>query len=466
MWADPYNEQLCCIASSKAWQLYGKEGYIGPKYPVNSGELYGEGSIGYFLRDGIHYLGRQDWMHYIAFLQSKTRLNQKEYEKDTNLNGITYISPNLFDKDSQNIQTTKYMTDNGWAYSSGDKRLGTTHPIYVEKGKTYRFPSFENVYGKSNSRWVVYVNGIEDLTIIGGSQGVLDNGFIIWTSTQDGYIVANLNIQEKESFMFCEETVFPSYYLPYGIIKEEKIKQYDSSDLLFHKTIVFNGDSIFAASSDIPKELGGWFGRLQHDYQVYGKNYAIGGGTITAQIYNESGDALYWISSNIDTIYEDYPNLDYIIFEGGINDAYRLGEFNKEKTPERFGSWAENNYNGTYDNTTFCGAVEYMFYKACIYWPNAKKGFVIPMKMGFGGEANNAKMYFDEIEKIAQKWHIPVLNLWEKTDVDPENTAYYDPDMTRDENVNIRHFYLDEIHPSSYGYEKLYYLIVEWIKSL
>ena len=68
-WADPYAEQLSCLAASPAWEVLAKEGYIGPKNPASIGSAFLEGSVGYQLRDGIHFLSRNDWLCYMAFMK-------------------------------------------------------------------------------------------------------------------------------------------------------------------------------------------------------------------------------------------------------------------------------------------------------------------------------------------------------------------------------------------------------------
>lgn len=68
-WADPYSEQLSCIGASPAWRLLGKKGFIGKEEPVNVGESFNEGDISYYLRDGSHYLSRQDWLKYMEFFK-------------------------------------------------------------------------------------------------------------------------------------------------------------------------------------------------------------------------------------------------------------------------------------------------------------------------------------------------------------------------------------------------------------
>ena len=70
-WAGPSHEFLSCVAASEAWKIQGVEGFITPdRYPV-PGEALHEGSIGYHLRSGKHYLSREDWNRYMDFLDGK-----------------------------------------------------------------------------------------------------------------------------------------------------------------------------------------------------------------------------------------------------------------------------------------------------------------------------------------------------------------------------------------------------------
>ena len=68
-WADPYAEQLCCVAASPAWKLAGVPGFVGEERPAAVGESWLDGHIGYFLRDGIHFLGRGDWLQHMAYIK-------------------------------------------------------------------------------------------------------------------------------------------------------------------------------------------------------------------------------------------------------------------------------------------------------------------------------------------------------------------------------------------------------------
>ncbi len=68
-WADPYSEQLSCIAASPAWEIFGKQGFVGQTSPAKSGDNFDKGCIGYHLRKGVHFLSRTDWCVYIDYFK-------------------------------------------------------------------------------------------------------------------------------------------------------------------------------------------------------------------------------------------------------------------------------------------------------------------------------------------------------------------------------------------------------------
>ena len=68
-WADPYSEQLNCVASTPAWEINGKKGFVGPETFAKVGDDFSEGSISFHYRDGVHFLGRGDWLSYMAFVK-------------------------------------------------------------------------------------------------------------------------------------------------------------------------------------------------------------------------------------------------------------------------------------------------------------------------------------------------------------------------------------------------------------
>lgn len=383
---------------------------------------------------------------------------------------IVKKSANMFDKSSQLIQTTRYCSGWDWSQNTGDNRLGATHPIYLKSGKTYKWIAAKGIYGANNGSFLWRVTSLDDLTIISRKQGEFSENkeYVTWTCDETGYWVVDINIQAKDAFMFCLSSEYPNSYERYGAYYAKNIIDYSEISTvsylpLYGKTLVCDGDSIAAATPDSPEGKGGWFGRLRDSQKITGENYAVGGGSITYL-----SDSRHCISRSIDDIYDDYEDLDYLILEGGTNDADLIGQFDGDTPPEGFGTWSETDFSGEYDDTTFCGAVESMFYKAVTYWPNAHIGYIVAMEMGHNNNAstNNRKRYFDEAVKIAKKWHIPVLNLWENSGADARLTAFYDPTKTNQQNIDAGKFYIDGQHPTSYGYNKMQPMIEEWVKGL
>ena len=163
---------------------------------------------------------------------------------------------------------------------------------------------------------------------------------------------------------------------------------------LYKKKIIWNGDSICQGS----KHTGSWATRIADNCGAQCINYAIGGGTVAEGLPKmQSGAARHSVSATLDKMYEEHPDADYVIFDGGTNDADLLGNvFDMDKT-NRLGSFEPYNYDGNYDVTTFCGALESVFYRATKYWTGKKIGFIVAQKMGTNRRVfSNRRFYFDE----------------------------------------------------------------------
>ena len=232
------------------------------------------------------------------------------------------------------------------------------------------------------------------------------------------------------------------------------------------KTIVFDGDSICHGGSRYAERERGWAARVGNSLEMDWYNYARGGGTVTAEMYAEStGVARHWVSRYIDVIHENHPTLDYLILEGGTNDADLLGVGS-----QRFGSFDPADYTGNYDDKTFLGALETLFYKAINYYPEAKIGFIIAQKMGRSkvgfGKENNRRFYFLSIIEVCKKWGIPYIDLWESSPLNPLLPCYYDPSLDIEGNIAAGKAYIDGQHLSAKGYDIVSPAISAWIRSL
>lgn len=71
LWADPVSEYLSCCAASSVYEQLNLPGFVHPDRLPNAGDVLHEGSIGYHIRHGCHFLSREDWNYYCRFIRSK-----------------------------------------------------------------------------------------------------------------------------------------------------------------------------------------------------------------------------------------------------------------------------------------------------------------------------------------------------------------------------------------------------------
>nr|MBQ4317779.1 SGNH/GDSL hydrolase family protein [Clostridia bacterium] len=233
---------------------------------------------------------------------------------------------------------------------------------------------------------------------------------------------------------------------------------------LFGKTIIWDGDSICAGN----KVYGNWATRIARRNFMDMKNYAVGGGTITENPpKSKTGASRHSVSATVERMYEEYPGADYIIFEGGTNDADLLGRANCGDE-SRIGTFEPFDYSGNYDRDTFCGALESVFYRATKYWKGKKIGFVVAQKMGCAYSSHsNRRYYFDMAVAICRKWGIPYIDLWNGCYLNPSLPWMYDSTKTADDNKeeNVC-YYSDGQHLTALGYDFTAELIESWMKTL
>ena len=219
------------------------------------------------------------------------------------------------------------------------------------------------------------------------------------------------------------------------------------------KSVIFTGDSICAGVNDTENAIGGWAKRIGNKNKMQWVNKAVGGGTIVDKNIFSSPSS-FTIS---DTDFGD--GADYIILEGGTNDADRIGSIlDSSSLPAAYGSYNLTDYTTEFGNQTFCDAVQRLIQRVVLNYPTAKVGFIIAMKMGdtsfgYSKETNNRRAYFETIIQICKKWGVPVLNLWDECTMNPH--------------LSTRQIlYQDTQHPSNAGYDVLAPIIEEWMKGL
>lgn len=231
------------------------------------------------------------------------------------------------------------------------------------------------------------------------------------------------------------------YLLKYNSINIDDVE----SNVLNNKTLLFTGDSICYGAGERPdvedwKDTG-WVKRIRENNplsNVYG--YGLGGTTIAKR-----KDKTNSILERLDTMLAENPDADYIIIQGGVNDAYcyetiPLGEIS-------------TGYNEELDEYTFSGALESLFKKAQLKWQGKKIGFIVTFKIPSASYLND---YMERAKEICEKYSVPYLDLFKSSGLNYHLTEIKD---NYSDNA-------DGCHPNSKGYDFISPIIEKWIKSL
>ena len=233
---------------------------------------------------------------------------------------------------------------------------------------------------------------------------------------------------------------------------------------LFEKKILFDGDSICYGGV----KHGNWATRIAERFSAVCPCYAAGGATITEHPPLHQGTIeRHSVSATLERMHAEHPDADYIILEGGTNDADLLGNAAAGEE-SRIGSVIPFDFSGNYDRDTFSGALESLFYRATQLWPHKKIGFIVAQKMGREERSFfNRRHYFDAAVEICRKWGIPYIDLWEGSYLNPNLPWMYDPTHTAEENRELNTgYYSDGQHLTARGYDVTAALIGNWLLTL
>ncbi len=419
--------------------------------------------------DGATYPAEYILYSNVIHLSEDVHINIDNVENLTkgSMNKTEYcVGREMWEEPSHEVSAmNKYISSTGVENTNGSSIYWS---INISESERYRIKTITG----SNARAYVIIraDGIVSRSYKKESWGTIhdndvevtissvENGGILYANTID-YNTLKVEKYVKKSLIDGEKLLDDS-------IPTSKLKERDN--ILFGKIAIFDGDSICASGTDLSGK-GSWAGRIGNRNSMIWHNYGVGGGTITNETYSESNKR-HWVCENVDKMYADYPNADYIIFEGGTNDADLLGDA-RTNTPERFGTFNLKDYSGNYDATTFCGALETMFFKAINYWATKKIGYIVAYKMGksnngYTKDVVNRRKYFDVAMQICDKWGIPYINLWDGCYMNPSLTVCYDSSLTPEENRLAGKLILDGQHPTPAGYDYITPMIEAWMRTL
>lgn len=369
------------------------------------------------------------------------------------LNITTRKSVNLYNKNNP-------LCKNGY-YSGGfvqDSLYKVTHPIAVKGGVRYKASYSAGSLGVSNPR----IQIVDELNnILSDIIGQINGDRIIFTPDINCFVSLNVGTVNEDGFMMvCEESEYPETYEPfysYAELTDIMIPSENVESILFRKSVIFTGDSICAGAADSQGQRG-WASRIGNKNNMVWQNKAVSGGTIMDKDL---------IGSSFTICDTDFGNgADYIILEGGTNDADRIGSILGETKPDYYGSYGLTEYQTEFENSTFCSAFERMIQRVVTSFPTAKVGYIVAPKMdstpiGYDKEHNNRRAYFETAMAICKKWGVPVLNLWDECTMNPRLLTHYSgtaPDPNG--------LYSNGQHPTAKGYEFLTPIIESWMKTL
>lgn len=334
------------------------------------------------------------------------------------------------------------------------------------KAGTYCYETAPSIYG-ANTKYVPTYTQAN--AFVSNVEGALDGNIVTFTLSADSRIKLKLASATYQQAMLVNGNVYPETYIPYfdGVLLSDNVKVKAKNiipaivgdNLLYGKEIVFDGDSICHGTSvgwSSPYYGWGYAGRIGTANDMVWHNVAQSGATITHGLKFSNDTDRHWISSYIDTIYANYPDADYIILEGGTNDADLLNT-NAEKTGE-----VSQTAFANFDYDTYAGALDYLFYNALNKFPNAKIGFIVAQKMGIVSRYDSQfyrRRFFDMAIETCQKWSIPYIDLWNMSGLNPKVPAQY----TEGSQTNL---YTDGQHLTDLGYDKIAPIIEAWMKTL
>ena len=231
------------------------------------------------------------------------------------------------------------------------------------------------------------------------------------------------------------------------------------------KTIIWNGDSICAGRLGTSN----WADRIAENNNMTYKNFAVSGGTVADGLPPTSGGNIrHSVVATLEQMYKEYPDADFIVFEGGTNDADLLGHAVGGASDTKLGTVDPENFSGSYRVNTFCGALEYVFYRAKQLWPDKKIVYIVAPKMGNKSNPTyeNRRYYFDKAVEICKKWDIPYIDLWNDSELDPNLPEMYDSTKTPEQNMEENTgYYIDGQHLTARGYDVTAEMIEAWLKT-
>lgn len=379
--------------------------------------------------------------------QIKEELGEYVFSKTKNVN--------LLNIDDSDVQYGFYNSVNG-EYTANGNAL-TSGFIPYESDSVYRFTFPTNWFNYSVSLWN------ENKSVVSADLSSFiskENGYATFSSTTYSnakYVRFTIFDQSKDfsTAMVVKDVEYPSTYIPYGYtVKYSKkldreieniAKNINPVTIFDNKVMLFTGDSICYGANWRPTvedySNTGWRKIIQENYPksiTYG--YGIGGTTISKRSGRTDS-----ILERMTTMFSEHPEADYIIIEGGVNDAYNI-------TDCPIGT-ISTGYTAELNENTFAGALESIFKYAQTNWIGKKIGYIVTFKVPSAMGQFKFNEYMDIAKQICEKWSIPYCDLYNES-----NLNYYIQEVSN--------AYGGGLHPNEAGYRIITNKIEKWMEAL
>lgn len=362
---------------------------------------------------------------------------------------------NLLDIDDSDVQYGFYNSTNG-EYTANGNAL-TSGFIPYESDSVYRFTFPTNWFNYSVTLW----DESKSVVLAGLSSFISkENGYATFSSTTYSnakYVRFTIFDQSKDfsTAMVVKDVEYPSTYIPYGYtVKYSKkldreieniAKNINPVTIFDNKVMLFTGDSICYGANWRPTvedySNTGWRKIIQENYPksiTYG--YGIGGTTISKRSGRTDS-----ILERMTTMFSEHPEADYIIIQGGVNDAYNI-------TDCPIGT-ISTGYTAELNENTFAGALESIFKYAQTNWIGKKIGYIVTFKVPSAMGQFKFNEYMDIAKQICEKWSVPYCDLYNES-----NLNYYIQEVSN--------AYGGGLHPNEAGYRIITNKIEKWLETL
>ena len=167
------------------------------------------------------------------------------------------------------------------------------------------------------------------------------------------------------------------------------------------KTLYVAGDSIAYGKSS----AGGYGKCIADKYGMTLTNEAVDGATLTPNITDKVYGGTRGCISTVVTNSTALAKADYILLEGGVNDAWNNAPVGT----------LTDGFAAAYDETTMTGALEKMLDDLATNHSDKRVAYVFPHGGMFAGSENWYKTYKPAILAALKKWGVPYVDIAETT---------------------------------------------------